>query len=131
MYTERYMGLPTEEDNLAGYQAGDVTLLAEKLRGKSVYIMHGNADDNVHYQNAAKLYKKLQELDIPFEQMVSWNGKYGDWTNTQIYFKLTLNLHIFWMLKSVYYLYEKKLKLIFSSSLKSWMIFMWCDSLYR
>lgn len=131
MYTERYMGLPTEEDNLAGYQAGDVTLLAEKLRGKSVYIMHGNADDNVHYQNAAKLYKKLQELDIPFEQMVSWNGKYGDWTNTQIYFKLILNLHIFWMLKSVYYLHEKKLKLIFSSSLKSWMIFMWCDSLYR
>ncbi|CAH0726548.1 unnamed protein product, partial [Brenthis ino] len=69
MYTERYMGLPTPEDNLAGYEAGDVTLLAEKLRGKNIYVMHGNADDNVHYQNAAKLYKKLQQLDIPFEQM--------------------------------------------------------------
>jgi dipeptidyl-peptidase 4 len=71
MYTERYMGLPTAEDNLAGYEAGDVTLLAEKLRGHDFYIMHGNADDNVHYQNAAKLYKVLAELDIPFEQMVS------------------------------------------------------------
>uniref|UniRef100_A0A2A4JET8 Venom dipeptidyl peptidase 4 n=1 Tax=Heliothis virescens TaxID=7102 RepID=A0A2A4JET8_HELVI len=70
MYTERYMGLPTEEDNLSGYQAGDVNLLAEKLRGHDFYIMHGNADDNVHYQNAAKLMRALQELDIPFEQMV-------------------------------------------------------------
>ncbi|CAG5056646.1 unnamed protein product [Parnassius apollo] len=69
MYTERYMGLPTPEDNLAGYQAGDVTLLAEKLRGHDFYLMHGNADDNVHYQNAAKLMRTLQELNIPFEQM--------------------------------------------------------------
>ncbi|CAF4768026.1 unnamed protein product [Pieris macdunnoughi] len=69
MYTERYMGLPTPEDNLEGYQRGDVTLLAEKLRGRNFYLMHGNADDNVHYQNAAKLMKALQERDIPFEQM--------------------------------------------------------------
>ncbi|CAH2243101.1 jg14397 [Pararge aegeria aegeria] len=69
MYTERYMGLPTAEDNLAGYEAGDVTLLAEKLRGKDLYLMHGNADDNVHYQNAAKLIKRLAELNIPFQQM--------------------------------------------------------------
>ncbi|XP_038216477.1 apoptotic chromatin condensation inducer in the nucleus-like [Zerene cesonia] len=69
MYTERYMGLPTAEDNLAGYERGDVTLLAEKLRGHDFYLMHGNADDNVHYQNAAKLMKALQELNIPFEQM--------------------------------------------------------------
>ncbi|CAB3231231.1 unnamed protein product [Arctia plantaginis] len=69
MYTERYMGLPTEEDNLKGYEAGDVTLLAEKLRGHDVYIMHGNADDNVHYQNAAKLMRVLQEKNIPFQQM--------------------------------------------------------------
>ncbi|KAJ2944624.1 hypothetical protein O0L34_g3977 [Tuta absoluta] len=69
MYTERYMGLPTPEDNLAGYEAGDVTLLAEKLRGHDFFIFHGNADDNVHYQNAAKLYKALADLNIPFEQM--------------------------------------------------------------
>ncbi|KAL4715115.1 hypothetical protein ACJJTC_012162 [Scirpophaga incertulas] len=69
MYTERYMGRPFEEDNLSGYEAGDVTLLAEKLRGHDFYIMHGNADDNVHYQNAAKLYKALAKLNIPFNQM--------------------------------------------------------------
>ncbi|KAM3962795.1 apoptotic chromatin condensation inducer-like protein [Aphomia sociella] len=69
MYTERYMGLPTLEDNLRGYEEGDITLLAEKLRGHDFFIMHGNADDNVHYQNAAKLLRALQELDIPFRQM--------------------------------------------------------------
>ncbi|GBP92887.1 Venom dipeptidyl peptidase 4 [Eumeta japonica] len=69
MYTERYMGLPTPEDNLSGYERGDVTLLVEKLDGKDFYIMHGNADDNVHYQNAAKLMRALQERNIPFEQM--------------------------------------------------------------
>ncbi|KAJ8729568.1 hypothetical protein PYW08_001149 [Mythimna loreyi] len=69
MYTERYMGLPTTEDNLKGYQDGDVTLLAEKLRGHDFFLMHGNADDNVHFQNAAKLMTALQQLDIPFEQM--------------------------------------------------------------
>lgn len=63
------MGLPTPEDNLSGYEAGDVTLLVDKLAGHDFYIMHGNADDNVHYQNAAKLMRALQEKDIPFEQM--------------------------------------------------------------
>lgn len=71
MYTERYMGLPTEEDNLSGYEAGDITRLADKLSGHDFFVIHGNADDNVHYQNAAKLLRALQLLDIPFEQMVS------------------------------------------------------------
>nr|XP_053603548.1 venom dipeptidyl peptidase 4-like [Plodia interpunctella] len=69
MYTERYMGLPTAEDNLNGYIAGDITLMAKLLQGHDFFVIHGNADDNVHYQNAAKLLKALQELDIPFEQM--------------------------------------------------------------
>ncbi|XP_059059446.1 uncharacterized protein LOC131852737 [Achroia grisella] len=69
MYTERFMGRPTPEDNLRGYNEGDITLLAEKLRGHDFFILHGNADDNVHYQNAAKLMRALQELDIPFRQM--------------------------------------------------------------
>lgn len=71
MYTERYMGLPTPEDNLSGYEAGDVTLLVDKLEGKDLLLMHGNADDNVHYQNAAKLMKAMQERNIDFEQMVT------------------------------------------------------------
>lgn len=73
IYTERFMGLPTKEDNLAGYEEGDVTLRATNLRGKHFLLMHGNADDNVHYQNAMALARVLQENDIAFEQMVNLN----------------------------------------------------------
>lgn len=70
IYTERYMGLPTEEDNLSGYNGTDVTRNVEKLRGKSYMLIHGNADDNVHYQQAMLLAKALELADIPFRQQV-------------------------------------------------------------
>lgn len=67
------MGLPTLGDNLAGYEQADVTKRATHLRGKHFLLMHGNADDNVHYQNAMALARVLQENDIAFEQMVHLN----------------------------------------------------------
>jgi len=39
----RYLGLPTPEDNLVGYQASDVTSKAKKLDGKKFLIVHGTA----------------------------------------------------------------------------------------
>ncbi len=39
----RYLGLPTPDDNLAGYQASDVTSKAKKLDGKKFLIVHGTA----------------------------------------------------------------------------------------
>ena len=43
IYTERYMGLPTPEDNLQAYKISDVTAKAEKLRNKKLLIVHGTA----------------------------------------------------------------------------------------
>ena len=43
IYTERYMGLPTPEDNSAAYRASDVTAKAEKLRNKKLLLVHGTA----------------------------------------------------------------------------------------
>lgn len=71
IYTERYMGLPTDDDNLLGYNNTDLTRVAESFRGKLYYIIHGNADDNVHYQNAMLLIKSLVAADIQFWQQVS------------------------------------------------------------
>ena len=43
IYTERYMGLPTPDDNSQAYKISDVTAKAEKLRNKKLLIVHGTA----------------------------------------------------------------------------------------
>jgi len=68
IYTERYMGLPTPEDNLQGYNDSDVTRLVEGFRGKQFYLLHGNADDNVHYLQAMALSKALELSNVLFRQ---------------------------------------------------------------
>ncbi|CAL7943995.1 unnamed protein product [Xylocopa violacea] len=68
LYTERFMGLPTPEDNLEGYNRTDVTRRVEGIRGKKYMLIHGTGDDNVHYQQALVLGEALVEADIMFEQ---------------------------------------------------------------
>ncbi|KAJ8940985.1 hypothetical protein NQ318_011719 [Aromia moschata] len=68
IYTERYMGLPTANDNELGYNNTDLARNAEAFRGRRYFIIHGNADDNVHYQNALSLVKALEYADIDFRQ---------------------------------------------------------------
>ena len=50
MYTERYMGLPTYEDNLIGYEDGSLLDKVDKIKGKRFQVNHGVADDNVSKQ---------------------------------------------------------------------------------
>lgn len=59
IYTERYMRLP--DDNADGYDASSIqnaTALGDNVR---FLLMHGVADDNVHFQNSLTL---LDELDL-------------------------------------------------------------------
>lgn len=67
-YTERYMGLNKENDNLAGYNTSSAFHYLENLRTKSYYLLHGTHDDNVHYQNSMLLSAALEEMDILFRQ---------------------------------------------------------------
>ncbi|XP_036321869.1 venom dipeptidyl peptidase 4 [Rhagoletis pomonella] len=69
IYTERYMGLPTEEDNLAGYVNSSVFRSLDTFNIHDLLLIHGTADDNVHYQNSLLLAKKLQTANIPFDEM--------------------------------------------------------------
>ena len=69
IHTERYLGLPTPEDNLRGYQASDVSALAAKFAGKKFLLVHGSADDNAHYQNSMMLARSLEEANVLFRYL--------------------------------------------------------------
>ena len=65
----RYLGLPTPEDNLRGYQASDVNSKAKKLANKKYLMVHGTADDNVHYQQSMMFSRALEEADVLFRSV--------------------------------------------------------------
>jgi dipeptidyl-peptidase-4 len=66
IYTERYMGLPQE--NIDDFiQASPITF-AKNLQG-NLLLVHGTADDNVHYQNAEALMVELIKYGKQFHVM--------------------------------------------------------------
>jgi len=69
IYTERYMGLPTEADNWANYNASSVMNHIENIRSKQFLLVHGNADDNVHFQQSMMLARQLEKDDVMFSQL--------------------------------------------------------------
>jgi dipeptidyl-peptidase 4 len=65
-YQERYMGLLS--DNAKGYQDGSPINYAKNLQGK-LMIIHGTADDNVHYQSFEMLANELIKNNKLFYMM--------------------------------------------------------------
>ncbi|SHJ07330.1 dipeptidyl-peptidase-4 [Pseudozobellia thermophila] len=65
-YQERYMGLLP--DNGQGYYNGSPINFAQNLEG-NLMIIHGTADDNVHYQSFEMLVDRLIEKDKIFDMM--------------------------------------------------------------
>jgi dipeptidyl-peptidase 4 len=64
VYSERYMQRP--EDNEGGYKGSSILKYVEKLKG-SYLLIHGTADDNVHYQVSMNLVNKLVEEGKQFD----------------------------------------------------------------
>ena len=65
IYTERFMRTPQE--NPDGYDLNSPTTYAKDLKGK-YFLIHGTADDNVHFQNAMELVKALNEAGVEYDQ---------------------------------------------------------------
>ncbi|MFA6978377.1 MAG: S9 family peptidase [Ignavibacteriaceae bacterium] len=66
IYTERYMSTP--QLNPKGYETSSVMTYADQLKGK-LLLIHGTADDNVHFENSVALVTKLVAENKPFQTM--------------------------------------------------------------
>jgi dipeptidyl-peptidase-4 len=89
IYTERYMGLPQE--NGKGYDENSPVSHVGKLKG-NYFLIHGLADDNVHYQNAAEMVNALVKANKPFDQFMypdRNHGIYGGSTRLHLYEMMT------------------------------------------
>jgi dipeptidyl-peptidase-4 len=64
IYTERYLGLPTEF--ASGYKNFSVVNAAANLKGR-LLLIHGTGDDNVHIGNTVQFVRQLIEAGIPYD----------------------------------------------------------------
>lgn len=67
IYTERYMSTP--QLNPEAYDESAPLNHTDKTKGR-LLLVHGSADDNVHFQNAVDLVKALIESNIQFDFMM-------------------------------------------------------------
>lgn len=88
-YTEHFNRLP--KDNEANYDRGSPLKRAAELQG-NLLLVHGDADDNVHYQQTVQLVDALQRAGKQFRFMVypqKLHGIAGNQTRTQLYTMFT------------------------------------------
>lgn len=89
IYTERYMR--TYAENKEGYDENSPVNFADHLKGNYL-IIHGNADDNVHFQNTAEMANALIKAGKQFDTYFYPNrnhGIYGGNTRHHLYTKMT------------------------------------------
>ena len=90
IYTERFMRTPKE--NPDGYDANSPVNFVNLFKGKFLLI-HGSADDNVHYQNSMELVNAMVKADKQFDLFIYPNrnhGIYGGNTRNHL-FNMMLN----------------------------------------
>ena len=73
VYTERFMRTPGE--NGTGYDVSPIGR-AKQLSGK-LLLVHGLADDNVHFRNAAEYTEALVQADKDFRELTYTNRNHG------------------------------------------------------
>ena len=89
IYTERYMGLP--KDNGEGYDDNSPINHVSDLKGNYL-LVHGTADDNVHYQNSAEMVNALVRANKQFDQFAypdRNHGIYGGTTRLHLFDLMT------------------------------------------
>lgn len=89
IYTERFMQTP--EENAEGYDDNSPINHVARLKGKYLLI-HGTADDNVHFQNAVEMVSALVRANKQFDVFYypdKNHGIYGGNTRLHLYTLMT------------------------------------------
>ena len=89
IYTERFMRTPQE--NPSGYDDNSPINHVDLLKGKYL-LVHGSADDNVHYQNTMEMIDALVNANKQFDLFIYPNknhGIYGGTTRLHLFNKMT------------------------------------------
>ncbi|WP_068472709.1 S9 family peptidase [Saccharicrinis aurantiacus] len=85
VYTERFMRRPQE--NAKGYDANSPISMVDDLQGR-LFLIHGTADDNVHYQNTLEYVEQLVQANKQFDMFIYPNRNhsiYGGNTRMHLY----------------------------------------------
>ena len=76
IYTERYMAPP--QRNADGYKNGAPLAYADRLReDQHLLLVHGDDDDNVHFQNSVQMANRLQAANKQFRFMMYPTHEHG------------------------------------------------------
>lgn len=94
VYQERYMSTP--QDNPEGYHDGSPITHAHNLQG-DLLIMHGTADDNVHYQSFEMLTNELIKHNKLFSQMSYPMRSHGILERENTSYHLRQTMEKFWL----------------------------------
>ena len=89
IYTERYMRTPQE--NPDGYDLNSPINYIKQLKGNYL-LVHGSADDNVHYQNTMEMISSLVNENKQFDLFIypdKNHGIYGGKTRLHLMTKIT------------------------------------------
>jgi len=91
IYTERYMRTPRENEK--GYDDNSPLNFTDRIKGKFL-IIHGTADDNVHFQNSEEMIKAMIRNNVDFQSAYYPNKNHGisgstDNTSLHLWSKMT------------------------------------------
>jgi dipeptidyl-peptidase-4 len=97
IYTERYLGRPTE--NAEVYVEDSVVNAAANLKGR-LLLLHGTGDDNVHLGNSIQFIQKLIDFDLPYDLQLyprKTHGVDGPEATTHLYTRILEHFHRYLM----------------------------------
>jgi dipeptidyl-peptidase-4 len=92
IYTERFMRTPQENPN--GYDDNSPINFANDLKGNFL-LVHGSADDNVHWQNSAEFSEAIVQAEKQFSQFIYTNRNHSIYGGNTRYHLYTMMLN-FW-----------------------------------